>query len=61
MHSRGQQVGAAAAFWERIDAEAYAEARGEVNPGEPSVVSEVLVQRRRRRCLKALKSSATAS
>jgi hypothetical protein len=38
------------AFWERIDAEAYAESRGAANPGQASVLSELVVQGGRRRC-----------
>ena len=50
VRSRGQHDDAAAAFWERIDAEAYAAARGAASPGQPSVLSEVVVQGGRRRC-----------
>ncbi len=50
VHSRGQQDDRVAAFWERIDAEAYAEARGAANPGQPSVLSQLVVQGGRRRC-----------
>lgn len=50
VHSRALQDDAVAAFWERIDAEAYAEARRPANPGQPSVLSEVVVQGGRRRC-----------
>jgi hypothetical protein len=50
VRSRGQQDDAVAAFWERIDAEAYAEARGTASPGQPSILSEVVVQGGRRRC-----------
>ena len=46
----GQQDGAVVAFWERIDAEAYVEARGAVKSGAPWVVSAVVVQGDRRRC-----------
>lgn len=50
VHPRGQQDDSVAAFWERIDAETYAKARGAVDPGQPSVLSEVVVQGGRRRC-----------
>ena len=50
VHSREQQDDAVAAFWERIDAEAYAEARDAVDQGQPSVLSEVVLQGGRRRC-----------
>lgn len=50
VHSRGQHDDAVAAFWERIDAEAYAEVRGAANPGEPAVLSQLVVQGGRRRC-----------
>ena len=50
VRSRAPQADAVAAFWERIDAETYAEARGAIYPGEPSVLSEVVVQGGRRRC-----------
>ena len=50
VHSRRQQDDAVAAFWERIDAENYIKARGAVDPGQPSVLSEVVVQGGRRRC-----------
>jgi hypothetical protein len=50
VHSRAQQDDAVAAFWERIDAEAYAKSRGAANPGQPSVLSELVVRGGRRRC-----------
>lgn len=50
VHSGTQLDDAVAAFWERIDAEAYAEARGAANPGQPSVLSQLVVQGGRRRC-----------
>lgn len=50
VHSRGQQDDAVAAFWELIDAEAYAEARRAANPGQPSVLIQLGVQGGRRRC-----------
>src|SRR5829696_956467 len=50
VRARGQQDDAVAAFWERIDAEAYAESGGAANPGQPSVLSELVVQGERRRC-----------
>ena len=42
VHSRGQHDDRVTAFWERIDAEAYAEARGAANPGQPSVLSQLV-------------------
>ena len=50
VHSRTQQDDAVAAFWERVDAEAYAEARRTANPGQSSVLSQLVVQGGRRRC-----------
>ena len=50
VHLRAQQDAAIAAFWERIDAEAYAEARGAANPGQPPVLSQLVVHGGRRRC-----------
>lgn len=47
----GKRDDAVAAFWERIDAEASAAAQGAANPGQPPVLSEVVVQGGRRRCL----------
>ncbi|MBI4933844.1 MAG: hypothetical protein HY828_08200 [Actinobacteria bacterium] len=48
VRSRGQQDGAVAAFWERIDAEAYVAARHAANPGQPAVLSQLEVQGGRR-------------
>ena len=50
VHLSGQQDDAVAAFWERIDAEAYVAARYAANPGQPSVLSQLEVQGGRRRC-----------
>ena len=50
VHSRSQQDDAVAAFWERIDAEAYVAARHAANSGQPSVLSQLVVQGGRRRC-----------
>ena len=50
VHSRAQQADAVAAFWEWIDAEAYAEAQRAANPGQPSVLSQLVLQGGRGRC-----------
>lgn len=39
-----------AAFWERADAVAFADAWGAASPGPPPVLSEVVVRGDRRRC-----------
>jgi hypothetical protein len=50
VHSRGQQDDAVAAFWERADAVAFADAWSAASPWLPPVLSEVVVRDERRRC-----------
>ena len=50
VRSAGQPDREVAAFWERADAVAFSDAWSAANPGEPSVLREVVVQGDRRRC-----------
>ena len=50
VRAAGQPDRDVAAFWERADALAFAVARSAANPGQPSNLSEVVVQGGRRRC-----------